>query len=85
MCPRIMSPANGTSSCSTETTNPGGSCTVSCDPGYEVQSGDDMRTCQDNGIWSGGDAACTPSKCLVWALVWASVYYWCKQKSTLNM
>jgi len=57
-CPVIMSPVNGSSECSLETSNVGETCTISCDDGYDV-TGDATRTCENSGNWSGNVAACT--------------------------
>ena len=32
-------------------------CSFTCDTGYEL-TGNDTRTCQSNGIWSGSDPVC---------------------------
>ncbi|VDI10141.1 Hypothetical predicted protein [Mytilus galloprovincialis] len=37
--------------------------TYSCNPGYEVQSGNRERTCQPDGTWSGSTLVCAAVKC----------------------
>jgi len=63
MCPIPSNPMNGMYNC------PMGAdgvlsyediCTLMCDPGYEVD-GNEMRTCQSNGSFSGTDATCSLS------------------------
>jgi len=39
-------------------------CAVMCDTGY-VLTGDDMRTCQSDGMINGTDARCTRGKLFV--------------------
>ncbi|XP_052076547.1 sushi, von Willebrand factor type A, EGF and pentraxin domain-containing protein 1-like isoform X2 [Mytilus californianus] len=39
--------------------------TYSCNIGYEVQSGNLERTCQDDGSWSGSPLVCAPIVCIV--------------------
>jgi len=53
-----MSPVNGSSGCSAETSGVGEMCTISCDDGYDV-TGDAIRTCESSGNWSGTVAVCT--------------------------
>jgi len=68
-CSTIMPPDNGDSSCSMGTSNIGDTCTVLCDPGYEIQSGNGTRACQDDGSWTGIDVICTLGKCFLVMLV----------------
>ena len=59
-CPTLATPTNGGRLCllmsgiipSYEDT-----CTFSCDIGYEL-TGNDTRTCQSDGSWSGSDVMC---------------------------
>jgi len=37
-------------------------CTTACNTGYEIQSGDVMRTCQSDGTFNGTIATCSRSK-----------------------
>lgn len=60
-CINLSDPDNGIMSCLqrfTECFSAGDTCTASCNTGYEVQSGDVMRTCGSDGMWSGNDATC---------------------------
>ena len=57
-CQPISSPGNGVSTCSTGASSIGDNCVVTCNDGYGVQ-GDGVRTCQNNGTWSGTEAVCT--------------------------
>ena len=34
------------------------SCDIFCNTGYEIQAGDDMLTCQSDGIFNGTSATC---------------------------
>ena len=34
-------------------------CTTTCNTGYEVQSGDVMRTCGSDGMFNGNDVICS--------------------------
>ena len=36
-------------------------CTFTCNTGYEL-TGNDTRTCQNNGSWSGSDVVCRRSE-----------------------
>ena len=38
--------------------NPGDTCSFSCNTGYEI-TGSVMRTCQNDGSWSGSDSMCS--------------------------
>ena len=33
-------------------------CDTFCNTGYEIQAGDDMRTCQSDGMFNGSSATC---------------------------
>jgi len=37
--------------------NPGDTCTVSCKNGFDFR-GNPLRTCQDDGTWSGDEILC---------------------------
>ena len=37
-------------------------CSFTCNTGYEL-TGNDTRTCQSNGSWSGSDDVCRRGKC----------------------
>ena len=59
-CPPITGPDNGITSCSlgdNAVPNPGETCTVTCNDGYEL-TGSSTRTCQNNGSWNGSNATC---------------------------
>ena len=59
-CPSLTAPVNGGIDCSLGDdgeTNPGDTCTFTCDDSYEL--GDSTsRTCGDDGSWSGTDITC---------------------------
>ncbi|XP_019614670.1 PREDICTED: IgGFc-binding protein-like, partial [Branchiostoma belcheri] len=59
-CPALSIPANGRMSCDNGSSfRFPENCSFSCDPGYELQvSGNNSRTCQADGTWSGGDVTC---------------------------
>ena len=61
-CPPLADPNNGMISCVQRFMaylSAGDTCTASCiADGYEVQSGDAIRTCGRDGMWSGNDAMC---------------------------
>ena len=63
LCPSIGAPDNGAIDCSGSCM--GDTCTVTCDPGYEL-SGSATRTCQDDGSWSGTEAVCVIGEILPW-------------------
>ena len=44
--------------CSNQPATVGGTCTTTCNTGYDIQSGDVMRTCQNDGLFDGIDATC---------------------------
>ena len=46
-----------------EVPNPGETCIVTCNTGYQL-IGSDTRNCQNNGSWSDSDAMCNGSECL---------------------
>ena len=55
MCPTLADPVNG--SVSLEGTGVGDMASYSCNTGYEL-IGDDTRTCQADGSWSGSPPTC---------------------------
>ena len=62
-CPPLTAPDNGNIDCSLGEdgeTNPGDTCTFTCDDGYEL-GGSTSRTCGDDGNWDGTDTTCTES------------------------
>ena len=61
-CPPLTDPTNGQITCSVGDDGAlsyEDTCTTVCNTGYEVQSGNAMRTCQSNGMWSGTDSQCS--------------------------
>jgi len=52
LCPPLMDPDNGKVDCSD-----GGTCTFTCDTGFTL-SGSAVRTCQEDGTWSGTQPTC---------------------------
>jgi len=63
-----LTPANGGSNCSGDS-NPGEICTVTCNTGYRIQSGDATRICMNEGIWSGTEVMCEMGK-------WCCCFYY---------
>ena len=60
----LTAPTNGVINCSLggdEAPNPGEICTAICNTGYQLM-GSHMRTCQNNGSWSGSKATCLSGK-----------------------
>ncbi|XP_019643174.1 PREDICTED: CUB and sushi domain-containing protein 3-like [Branchiostoma belcheri] len=59
-CPVLPIPANGRISCDNGSSfRFPENCSFSCDPGYELHvSGNNSRTCQADGTWSGSDVTC---------------------------
>ena len=60
-CP-MLSDLNGIITCDDGNdgyVDPGDTCTVTCNDGYQ---GSGIRTCQNDGTWSGSDVLCI-SKC----------------------
>ena len=56
MCPELNAPANGMVMVPSRIYN--SVATYSCDDGYS-RDGNEMRTCQDNAMWTGsGDVTC---------------------------
>ena len=61
VCPSLTDPSNGMISCSLGSdgvANPGESCIFTCNTGYQLM-GSGIRTCQNDGSWSGSDATCS--------------------------
>ena len=56
-CP-ILIIADGMLVCSNQPATVGDTCTTTCNTGYEIQSGDVMRTCQSDGMFDGIDTTC---------------------------
>ena len=60
-CPRLTAPANGDIDCSLGDdgeTNPGDTCTLTCDDGFDL-GGSASRTCMDDETWSGSTTSCS--------------------------
>ena len=55
-CGSLASPANGQVSLTTTTF--GSTATYECDAGYVLVGGEETRTCQENGQWSGTAPTC---------------------------
>ena len=55
-CGSLASPANGQVSLTTTTF--GSTATYECDAEYVLVGGEDTRTCQENGQWSGTAPSC---------------------------
>ena len=63
MCPFLYHPIHGYMNCSLgddEVPTYEDTCSVTCITGYEL-TGDDIRTCESDGNWSGTDINCTKS------------------------
>ena len=63
-CPSLDNPSNGTVNCSLgddEILSYEDTCNFTCDTGYGL-TGNDTRTCQSDGSWSGSDAVCSRGK-----------------------
>jgi len=59
-CPELTDPTNGMVCCSLGVDGDpteGDTCDYMCTTGY-VLSGNDMRTCGSNGMWTGSDPTC---------------------------
>jgi len=60
VCPSLAGPKNGEMSCSLGddgVPSYDDTCSFTCNTGYE-RTGDDTRTCQSDGSWSGSDNVC---------------------------
>ena len=63
-CSPLNNPSNGIMNCSLgddNITSYEDTCSFTCNTGYEL-TGNDTRTCQSNGSWSGSDSACRRGK-----------------------
>ena len=58
LCDELSSPANG--DVIWNGTTSGSTATYTCDSGYQL-SGDQTRTCQNTGVWSGEEPTCIGS------------------------
>ncbi|XP_065905188.1 P-selectin-like [Dysidea avara] len=59
-CPPLTAPDNGGIDCSLGddgVPHEGDTCSFTCDDGYDL-TGSDIRTCQNDGMWSGTEAMC---------------------------
>ena len=59
-CLSLTAPNNGMITCSLEGDGvpiPGETCIITCNTGYQL-IGSVVRTCQNDGSWSGSDAIC---------------------------
>ena len=61
-CPPLNSPINGMINCSLGDYRYKDTCSFTCNTGYEL-SGNDTRTCQSNGNWSGLPVSCIIMEC----------------------
>ena len=64
-CHNFSIPANGMMSCSSGRVGvgyEGDTCSFTCNTGYEL-TGNDTRTCQSNGSWSGSPVSCIIMEC----------------------
>ena len=57
VCPDLENPPNGTVSLSMETVFES-QAAYTCNDGFVISSGDDTRTCEANGQWSGTIPTC---------------------------
>ena len=60
-CPQLSLPLNSAwvgNDCSHRDFGPGVTCQATCEPGFEVTRGSQVRTCQTDGTWSGEDLRC---------------------------
>ena len=65
-CSSLTAPSNGMIDCSVEGSGDSSFediCNVTCNTGYQL-TGNDTRTCQSDGSWSGSTAMCTRGECL---------------------
>jgi len=51
-------PDDGMLVCTNQLVTVGDTCTTTCNTGYEIQSGDVMRTCHMDGMLGGMGATC---------------------------
>lgn len=61
-CPALNPPFPGSGSSPCTGIAAGGTCTLTCQPGY-TQGGDSVRTCGPSFTWSGSPLTCTPKSC----------------------
>ena len=64
-CPMLTAPENGMINCvlgGDGVADPADTCTVTCDDNFMITSGVAMRTCGDDGMWSGSDTMCGAGK-----------------------
>ena len=60
ICPSLTDPSNGMINCSLGgdgVANPGETCTITCNTGYQLMGGV-MRACRNDGSWNGSDTIC---------------------------
>jgi len=61
-CGPLVDPHNGVVEFSSGTLQ-GSTATYTCDLGYNITSGDHVRTCQANEVWSGTEPICESMMC----------------------
>lgn len=62
LCPSLRSPANGEVEVNRRT--PGGTASYNCDTGFMIDpASSNVRTCQQNGEWTGVDPVCKCESC----------------------
>ena len=61
-CGPLVDPHNGVVEFSSGTLQ-GSTATYTCDLGYNITSGDHVRTCQANEVWSGNEPICESMMC----------------------
>ena len=66
-CGSLASPANGQVSLTTTTF--GSTATYECDAGYVLVGGEETRTCQENGQWSGTAPSCICKFIYLWKII----------------
>ena len=59
-CPDLTAPNNG--SVIMTGNSVGDTATYTCDPGFVLQDGAMMVTCQDDGTWDGPPPVCVPGR-----------------------
>ena len=60
-CPTLDHPRNGVVSCSSGDSHESVfevTCSFTCNPGYEMNSGSEHLTCLGNGTWNGIEPTC---------------------------
>ena len=77
-CHALSTPANGMIFCSSGRVGvgyEGDNCGITCNTGYEL-TGNDTRTCQSDGSWSGTDSVCSRGTLVYWLKIFRlTVYY----------